>query len=325
VNGDAAALAASLGVHPVRAVEQIRAGGNNELFRIAGADATFALKCYPPPDRDPRDRLAREFAALQFLWRSGERAIPQPIALDRASSAALYSWIDGERVDRFDAEHVAAALAFLARVHAARRLPDARELRPAEEAALDGGALVAQVEARLARFANLAGEASLQAFLRERFAPVWERLVPAIARVPALAPERQTLSPSDFGRHNALRRPDGILAFLDFEYFGWDDPVKLVADTLWHPGSAFDDERRAQFRSGALALYGEDREFGARLSALEPAYGLRWALIILAEFLPERWERRRLAGDPGLWEMAKARQLENAADYVARAAARSAG
>ena len=42
---------------------------------------------------------------------------------------------------------------------------------------------------------------------------------------------QRALSPSDFGLHNALRGQDGQLRFVDFEYFGWDDPVKLVSDS----------------------------------------------------------------------------------------------
>ena len=47
--------------------------------------------------------------------------------------------------------------------------------------------------------------------------------------------EQRTLSPSDFGFHNALRRPDGRVVFLDLEYFGWDDPAKMISDFLLHP------------------------------------------------------------------------------------------
>ena len=42
----------------------------------------------------------------------------------------------------------------------------------------------------------------------------------------------RTLSPSDFGFHNALKRSDGRIVFLDFEYFGWDDPAKMTAEEL---------------------------------------------------------------------------------------------
>ena len=44
----------------------------------------------------------------------------------------------------------------------------------------------------------------------------------------------QVFSPSDFGFHNALLKDNGKLCFLDFEYFGRDDPVKLMADFIWH-------------------------------------------------------------------------------------------
>ena len=51
-------------------------------------------------------------------------------------------------------------------------------------------------------------------------------------------PQRlRVLSPSDFGFHNALRRPDGTIVFVDFEYFGWDDPAKMMADAMLHPGN----------------------------------------------------------------------------------------
>ena len=65
--------------------------------------------------------------------------------------------------------------------------------------------------------------------------------------------------PSDFGFHNSLRREDGSLAFVDFEYFGWDDPVKLTADILLHPGSPLAASQRRRFRQAVCQLYGEDR------------------------------------------------------------------
>src|SRR6202040_3710161 len=70
-----------------------------------------------------------------------------------------------------------------------------------------------------------------------------------------LPQEKRSLVPSDFGFHNSLRRMDGTLAFVDFEYFGWDDPVKLTADILLHPGMSLGDAQRARLRLGAGRLY----------------------------------------------------------------------
>ena len=37
------------------------------------------------------------------------------------------------------------------------------------------------------------------------------------------------LSPSDFGLHNTISKKNKLY-FFDFEYFGWDDPIKLICD-----------------------------------------------------------------------------------------------
>ena len=117
-----------------------------------------------------------------------------------------------------------------------------------------------------------------------------------------------------------LRRPDGSLAFLDFEYFGWDDPVKLVGDAVWHPGSRLDRVGRARLLIGSRDIYADDTEFGLRLAARLPLLGLRWALIVLADFLPERRERRVRSGSVDSWADVKERQLAKARDFIARTA-----
>src|SRR5262249_8026349 len=98
-----------------------------------------------------------------------------------------------------------------------------------------------------------------------------------------------------------------------------DDPVKLVADVLHHPGLRLPPQQRARFRAAALAVYGDaDPGFATRLAALEPLFGLRWVLILLNEFVPERWRQRVAAGETTPWPHAKARQLGHAREMFAR-------
>jgi len=127
-----------------------------------------------------------------------------------------------------------------------------------------------------------------------------------------LAQEWRSLVPSDFGFHNCLRRSDATLVFVDFEYFGWDDPVKLTADILLHPGRTLALPQRGRFRHAALQLYGSDPGFTSRFDAYLPLFGLRWVLIVLNEFVPARWQGRVLAGETETWSDAKARQLARA-------------
>ena len=57
--------------------------------------------------------------------------------------------------------------------------------------------------------------------------------------------------------------------------------------------------------------------FERRLTAYLPLFALRWVMILLNEFLPERWQRRVLAGDTASWEDANARQLARARAFLA--------
>ena len=124
------------------------------------------------------------------------------------------------------------------------------------------------------------------------------------------------MCPSDFGFHNALRAPSGRLVFIDFDYFGWDDPVKLTSDFLLHPGMQLSEAAKRRFATAMGAVYGSDAEFRVRLPLLFPLFALRWCLILLNEFLPERWASRVAAGIEGEWAAVKRRQLDRASEWV---------
>ena len=117
----------------------------------------------------------------------------------------------------------------------------------------------------------------------------------------------RTLSPSDFGFHNAIRRDDGELIFLDFEYFGWDDPAKMISDFVLHPAMELSPSLKARFVANTA---GGNPVLMERLETVFPLFGLKWCLILLNLFLPQYRFRR------GLDEPASARlfdgQLEKA-------------
>jgi thiamine kinase-like enzyme len=96
------------------------------------------------------------------------------------------------------------------------------------------------------------------------------------------------MSPSDFGSHNAIKEDSGRIMFIDFEYFGWDDPVKLISDFYWHPGMNLSRELKAKWINLVKDIFKSDVSYELRLSAYLPLYALKWCLILLNEFLPEK-------------------------------------
>jgi hypothetical protein len=312
----AGTIAARLCGEDIVALDPCSGGGNNRVYRVQTARALFALKSYGSTALGDRDRLGHEFDGLRFLQTAGiGSAVPAALAVDRDARCALYEWIDGAVPVDHGAPEIAAVLRLLGTLHGARSVAGAADLPIATEAVLRLSDVVDQIEHRHDRLAAVSGEADLAAFLDSELRREMERRIAKLSdwEVDApLAPARRTLSPSDFGFHNALRKADGSLAFIDFEYFGWDDPVKLTSDFLWHPGMSLSAAERRQFIDGATDLYRDDPSFLPRLAVCFPLYGIRWSLIILNEFLPERWARRAFAGKGGDWDSAKRAQLHKA-------------
>lgn len=308
-------------------LERLSTGGrNSRIYRVRAGGKQFALKQYPSRKDDPRNRLATEVGALKLMERYHIDTVPRVAGVDEARGYSLLSWIEGTAVTDLADSDLDAAAAFLGAVHDLRTTSWAREQPFAAEACLSGAEIVRQVAERLARLRAIADEPELRAFLNATFEPAFARqTAKAKADIQAagldfaadLPQEWQTLVPSDFGFHNSLRCQDGTLAFVDFEYFGWDDPVKLTADILLHPGRVLTAPQRRRFRQSAERLYREDRAFASRLNAFICLFGLRWVLILLNEFIPDRWQRRVLAGATESWAEAKTSQLTRAKEFLA--------
>jgi hypothetical protein len=76
------------------------------------------------------------------------------------------------------------------------------------------------------------------------------------------------------------------------------------------------DSLKRRFVAAALVIYGADPTFARRSSLLYPLFAVRWCLILLNEFLPERWAHRVHAGVAQDWARAKRQQLILADDLL---------
>jgi hypothetical protein len=323
----ATTVAAALLRSPIDEIARVRGSGrNSRIYRVWRGGESFALKHYPLRRQDPRDRLQIEIDALELMTRHGIAVVPRALASDVERGYALLEWIDGEPVGAASDEDIDAAARFLAAIHSLRVLEAARAQPPAAEACLSGAEIVAQIERRIARLSAVAAkEPVLAAFVADEIRPLlaviaaWteaEYGARGLGFATSVPEAARTLCPSDFGFHNALRTSSGQLVFIDFDYFGWDDPVKLSSDFLLHPGMRLTEACKRRFVAAIGAVYGADAAFCDRLGLLFPLFALRWCTILLNEFLPERWAYRLHAGAQSDWEVAKQRQLDRAFERV---------
>lgn len=328
----AALVGASLG-ETLHDLTLVRGGGNNRIYRAELDAGPVAVKSYhPTADGSHLQRLDRETRSFAWLRACGIDTVPGVRGVSAAHAFAVYDWVDGEKLPAAisDAEReatIGAVNRFLDTLHSAKPSPEGGRWL-AQEACLSTEELLRQIEQRVDRL-KAVEDPALAPFLADRLAPVLDR-----ARARAVAAQAKTdlpwdcalpesawdFSPSDFGTHNALRTATGGLVFVDFEYAGWDDAVKLTSDFLWHPGMQLSATARSAYLQAALRRYGDVLGFADRLAAQHPLYGLRWCLILLNEFLPERWQKRLFAAGGRLaesdWGAAKMRQLDRAGAYL---------
>ena len=282
--------------HPALAVRRaslVKGRGNSRIYALStdDGDIAYALKIYPDRQYDARPRLETEFAACRTL---AENAYPvaEAVVCDPPLGWGVYRWIAGQAIEPPDADFISHAIDFVARIHRDSRAENFAAFPLASEACLSGGEIVRQIRRRLTRLVAVDAE-DLAQFIDLEFTPHLHATMRRAEETCGATFERELprewriLSPSDFGSHNALRVADGRDLFFDFEYFGWDDPVKLVADFYWHPAMSLDAPQKSTWLARCTDLFQADPTFALRLRSFLPLYGLRWCLIVLNESLPQ--------------------------------------
>jgi thiamine kinase-like enzyme len=291
---DIATIAAGLLSEPVQHVTPVEGGGNNALYRIETAHGSFALKQYRRNKNDPRDRYKIETSATSLMQENGFAKIPKFIAGDPSLKVAIFAWISGSHITNPSQENLTQAFDFIASLrHLNAAAKKNTNIQLASEACLAVNDIINQTKGRQVKLLAIS-DPNLQIFLTQEFSPAlseieqWTKDQARIYDIDIKSKLPQNfliLSPSDFGFHNALETENGEIVFLDFEYFGWDDPTKLIADFILHPGMNLSDWAVTQVFDLTSGLFTEYPAFRQKLDLVIPLYALRWCMILLNKYL----------------------------------------
>ena len=330
----ALAVQAALGAQPER-VTRIRGGKNNVVTKVLVAGRPLLAKLYFAHEGDPRDRLGTEFAALSFLWDRGVRCIPQPLSLEREHGVGIYEFVAGQPLapGAVSADDGMQLAELLVQMWALRGDPEAQRLQNASEASYSLRAYLEMIEARVARLraapVSRGAGVDIHAFVDGEVAPavglVREFVESQVAELGVDFEEetprgRRTISPGDIGFHNAVRRDDGSLVFVDFEYAGWDDPAHVLNSACLPPGVPLPRDFHLPVLTELLSRFDGGAGLACRVRLVYPILALKWSLIVLNEFIPTGAERRVFAGaaDRPAAQVDKSRLLLRTATESAR-------
>lgn len=284
---------------------RLSGGANNRVWEVRYPQGRFLLKEYYTGAEGGRDRFSSEQAFYRLAAERVPGQVARAVAWDTEGKAALFDWIEGDKLSsgKVEAEHVSQAMDFFEALNR-HPLPEHSALPEAAESARSVERHLEIIDQRVARLTELSGsgpEARQAADLvRNGISPAWEiirkRLVkewPSRGKGSSLCPP--CVSPSDFGFHNALLRADGRLCFFDFEYAGWDDPAKMLADFFSQPRIPVPAKFFPAAVKRVAGILNADPLLEERTRALWPAYQLKWICIMLNEFLPQGESRRQFS------------------------------
>jgi hypothetical protein len=317
------------GLGPVQEVSPQTGGANNRVYLVEAERGRALLKAYYRHPDDPRDRLGSEFAFARYAWSAGIRSIPQPLVCDPNAGLGLFEYIDGQHPVEATESLVEQAIEFVRDLNASRWRPAAARLPIASEACFSIEEHLGIVGGRANRLGEMSPGSDIDReafhFVHRELLPMWDAVrngARAAARLAGISLDRpldsaaRCVSPSDFGFHNALLAADGRVAFLDFEYAGWDDPAKLICDFFSQPAVPVPEHVFDTFASAIASCFHDPHRVIARAQLLMMVYRVKWVCILLNEFLPVAGSRRRFsAGEP--IEDRKRRQLDRARALLA--------
>ncbi len=281
----------------LKRVRFVTGGANSRLARIwdsRGRD--WIAKIYRCQSGDPRDRLGTEVKSFSFLMSHRVHCVPRPFCMDRKNGIAVFEHVAGRRLGQkeIDRRVLDEVLVFFGKLRDLSSSAGAAAFSDASEACFSLSAYRRNLVVRKRRLEHSAVP-SLRRFMKGPVRSVAllleERVLTqgrrnGIRQTRILPKMLRRLSPSDVGFHNILRRDrSGELVFLDFEYFGWDDPAKTLSDIILQPDRPLPPQWVPYFADKFIGLYPDDAELKSRFALVAPLLWMKWIFIMLNCFL----------------------------------------
>ena len=275
----------------VEKVEQIRGRGNSTIYKITmQSEEKFAAKLYPDPTFDPRPRLETERKAYSLFNSNHVSQTPRLVATGGNLNFSLFEWVNGLSIDKPSQNDLDSLISFVKSLIDLSQKTPYDQFNLASAACLSGKDIENQIYDRYTKIKNIAHKHdNLKCFLEKDLEQTIENFIKYSKSSwfgsfsSCLQKSDQILSPSDLGFHNVIKS-DIDLKFIDFEYFGWDDPVKLTSDVLLHPGMTLTNEQKRYWVKNLVEIFSDDPTFRPRLFSCYILYGLCWCLILLNDF-----------------------------------------
>lgn len=294
---------------PIHAITPVRGGRNNRAYQLKTAGSSYFLKQYLHQPGDKRSRLHQETSFLAHCRKHDINATTKVISKIDSRHVALYSWVEGTPFSESNPtkKHLGQAIDFFTQLNTYNTAASAVRLSNASDASFSAQEHLCALARRIKRLEYIRDDSPLhkrtRRFCHEKLRPAWRHVNGHIRRLfrhngshlkKNLITSQRCISPSDFGFHNTLHSGENVI-FIDFEYAGWDDPAKMVADFFCQPEHPPAMNQITEFAQHVFELFDNPVLAHKRLQWLLPLTQLKWCCLLLNEFQPVAATQRQFA------------------------------
>lgn len=270
----------------VLSTEQLTGGRNNYAIKVKTVSGIYVVKRYLN-EVDRNERFDREVSFLQHCQKIGVKSVPILLNQYRNSHSILQQYVEGFRPESLTTFHLHSAANFIEEIN--QDIAGDIEALPRAAESFETGSAV--IDNLYSRFSSI-GDARIASALRpdtymdfSKFfselvrsdSPTHSALIEQINELSRIAGQL-FLSPSDFGFHNCIESKEGLI-FIDFEYSGIDNPLKLILDFIYQPDFHITEEYAYLFSDAIGKPYGLNYLDIPREVRL--AFAFKWFLMVI--------------------------------------------
>ena len=283
----------------INRVSIIKSGKNSKIYKINVDKKKIILKAY-----FGKKRIRKEFQFYKYLNEVNIRNIVMPITFDFSNNIAVLPFISGNKIKKINNKHIIQFANFINKIN--QKNIYSKKLGLAVEGIKNRKDYIKICQNRINQLTLVNKKSAIKKefhlFLKEKIIPKFKILKDKIDYKKIfyyskykLYKKDMIVSPSDFGFHNAIES-DKKIFFFDFEYGGLDDPVKLICDFYCQPNQKISLKQKEKFKETVIKNYKNKKEVNYLISELLPLHYLKWCCIILNEFIPNKLNIRKHAG-----------------------------
>ncbi len=225
---------------------KIQEGRNNKVFLFNKKNKKIIVKKYKKNFLTKYNRFDTERFFLEFLKRKKIYNVPKIICFDENEMTNYLTFIDGKQIKKVKKKHLIPCLKFLKKINFKTSHINFN-FQNASDACFSINDHINICKIRITKLikkfknTNTIKNKKILFFLENQIIPSFQKInreansrFSKTVIIKKLDKNNMILSPSDFGFHNIILKKNNLF-FIDFEYAGWDDPLKLICDFFLNP------------------------------------------------------------------------------------------